>query len=733
MLKFCRNVSLLDKIIRTGVDRILPRNLTIRYITALITLATLAVSGQVMIQTSLARQTEDQHRAQLLDRQIHDSEVLRKAVFSLQLSHLKSQIKVQIELIESLVQQFKKNGIELRSYLANSGSWFFGSEELAPVLKRAEISFSDFIKNYPLLGESTLSPSSRPLDTLILSLLSDELNYRTSLIELSKYYEQSLSQQITEFKNTELILLFITLLVLALEALYVFRPSVESLYEALHIRSDFLGRMGHELRNPMNSILGMTHLLQETELSDLQKEYLNILNKSGTGLLDTLNNLLDFSSIESGSIRIESIPFDLHEVLERSIDLAVYGAHSNGIHLVLELESNVPLHLIGDPFRLQQILTNLLGNAVKFTTKGEVTLAVQLKIQEEQAWVEFAVSDTGMGISPDQIEKIFSAFVQGDSTMRRRFGGTGLGLSISQDLVSLLGGALCVESKKDIGSRFFFTLPFTVCELKEAQESHPIVHSQKPLLQKEELRHDERPLKVLVVDDSRDNQFLVNAYLSSLPYQLSFASDGKEALELFKDNPFDIVLMDLQMPIMDGYTATRTMREWEQEEGLKPTPIVAVSAHDHESSKERFKVADFSSYLIKPISPHELRDTIATLTQKVEFNEWRQQQTPLLASDGAIEELERQLSDLKPQYLKNRLRELKELKEGLNDSDFTKIQNICHRVKGNAKSYGFEELGQISGKLEEAAHQQDPSLTRELIAQAELYLSQFTVTHPNST
>ncbi len=873
--KLYQKATRLDQVIRVGVDRILPRNLTIRYVAALIAVAALSISGQLIIQTSLAKQTEDQRRLRLLERQIHDSENLRKALLSLQFSSKDSQIKLQMDLIESLASELEKNGESLKiqgiGADLNGNSGIVRVQNLNRALEKMNSGLAPLLEQIHSLNTvNTVNPTlntkmDRPVANQALNLLSQESSYCAALTEISKFYDQSLENQILSFKRIELLLLCITLLVLVLEALYVFRPGVENLYDALRIRSDFLGRMGHEMRNPMNSILGMTHLLFETPLSDPQQKYLSILQKSSTGLLEILNNLLDFSSHESGAIKVEKIAFNLYTLLERAIDIAVYGAHAHGIELILDLDTDVPLQLIGDPLRLQQVLTNLLGNAVKFTQHGEVILRVKLQKKTTEAWVQFSVIDTGMGIDKNKIDKIFDAFVQGDSTVRRRFGGTGLGLSISQDLVSLLGGTLSVESQKNIGSRFFFTLPLAIAQdltvshqiqslalppfdawIAEPNEAvantltdlirqcggnpsrvqsnahlnsifhefspnplkkeillvdydfakdslgpllsklrresiatdswifiiktttssseieklaeHGIRHlifkpiqplqilatieqsltghqsrsvlpklesTSEPSRQTVELLHDSRPLKILAVDDSKDNQFLVKAYLKSLPYKLTFADNGRIAVEKFKASRFDLVLMDLQMPEMDGYTATQLIREWETQEKMPPTPVVAVSAHDQESVSDRYKASHFSSYLVKPISPNQLRRAIMNFTQHLVATDLNKTNNPAAEQDQAMAELESQIAALAPQYLSHRRLEIGELKSYLGTSHFDKIQSLGHRLKGNAKSYGFEELGWIGKRLEEAAEKKDAEEIQTLISETETYLNQF--------
>ncbi|MFZ9594931.1 MAG: response regulator [Bdellovibrionia bacterium] len=886
-----RKLRLLDSFIRQGLDRILPRNLTIRYVSALSAVGVLAVLGQVLIQISLAKQMQDQRRIAFLQQQIYNSESLRKIGIDLQRASKKNEVTRQVALMEPLCEQMSK--IDGMLWVGDTKVLEFETPpEFIPVQQNTLLSLATLLTEcrriLSLMHSNPLQPVSEadsPLEVLASELIQSERTYQKSLQELLDYYEKRLKQQIASFKNTELILLLATLILLILEGLYVFRPAVERLYFALQTHSDFLGHMGHEIRNPMNSILGMTHLLVETPLTPQQKKYLSILKKSSRSLLDMLNNLLDFSSLAAGSTTIEKVPFHLYELLERSIDLAVFGAHANGIELILNLGTDVPFHLVGDPVRIQQVLLNLLGNAVKFTQRGAVTLQVSLVKKDPQCVIEFAIIDTGIGIEKGKTEKIFNPFVQEDSTVRRRFGGSGLGLSISKELVKAMSGTLGVETQKNVGSKFFFTIPFerahgpqdkqsfshlneilsterfgpyeaviiepndqifdliqsTIqktgghCVRLEKEEELPPFFSDKDMMglkkeaviidfeyarntlntlfsryrreklelshfvflikttasaedieklaeygiknflfkpvkpiplidsirqaclgmtfdsskemekakaQTQEIPQDERRLKILIVDDSKDNQFLMKAYLGATPYKLEYADNGKAAVDLFQEVRFDLVLMDLQMPEMDGYTASRLIRAWESQENLPSTPIVAVSAHDHEYQSEQFIHAQFAAYLVKPISPSGLRKTILQVTQPLELASSCESspvessvhspqpiQPPLSepqpsSSSLVLQRIQDELAELVPQYLINRHEELKDLKQFIETQEFQRIETIGHRLKGNAKSYGFEALGRLGGALEFAAQKKDLLAVEQVAHQMKLFLDE---------
>ncbi|RYZ63547.1 MAG: hypothetical protein EOP05_23355, partial [Proteobacteria bacterium] len=272
--------------------------------------------------------------------------------------------------------------------------------------------------------------------------------------------DQRSTDRIRITTRIELGLFTLILIVLLLEGLYIFRPSIRALEDALRTRSEFMSRMSHEIRNPMNAIIGMTDVLFETPLNDLQQRYLRVLSRSSQTLLDLLNSLLDFSSLESGKTKIEAIEFDLHTVLEKVVDLSAVRAHEKNLDLSLDIDLKTPLAVTGDPVRLQQVLNNLLSNAIKFTSVGEVRLTVKPVSSPSGALsIHFAVSDTGIGIKQEALGKVFESFVQADTSTRRQYGGSGLGLTISRELVALMGGDLKVSSEFGVGSQFDFSLP----------------------------------------------------------------------------------------------------------------------------------------------------------------------------------------------------------------------------------------------------------------------------------
>ncbi|MBF0142489.1 MAG: response regulator [Magnetococcales bacterium] len=378
------------------------------------------------------------------------------------------------------------------------------------------------------------------------------------------------------------------------------QESTRAAQSASRSKSEFLTSMSHEIRTPMNVVIGMGDLLLETELDDVQRGYVLKLQESGSNLLELINQILDLSKIEAGQLPIVEEPVDLERLLCEVAGLFEAMAAGKGIALECLYDEKLPAWVMGDKLRLRQILFNLMGNALKFTESGTITLASEVD-PESSGKMRLAVTDTGIGIPREQSEKIFSAFTQVDSSLTRRYGGTGLGLTISKRLVEAMDGRIWVDSREGIGSAFHITLP-----LRPAAPPPQSVPPEAAVVRSE----DEIPLRILLVEDSEDNQLLMCTYLKKAPHQVEIAANGEEAVRRVRKESFDLVLMDIQMPIMDGYTATRHIRRWEAETLRPPLPIIALSANALEGEVDRSREAGCSLYLSKPIKKQRLVEAI---------------------------------------------------------------------------------------------------------------------------
>ncbi len=381
------------------------------------------------------------------------------------------------------------------------------------------------------------------------------------------------------------------------------RKAKEAAEFASSAKGEFLANMSHEIRTPLNAIIGLADLLSETRLSAEQEEYVQMYQRSGENLLTLLNDILDLSKIEAGRLELESITFDLLDLVDKTIEFQAVRAQAKGLGLNRRLAPEVPRLLLGDANRLQQILANLLGNAIKFSENGAVFLEVAVTEQHsDSCLLSFAVRDTGIGIPEDKLLCIFDSFTQADPSTTRKYGGTGLGLAISKRLVEAMGGQIHVESKVGSGSTFYFSVRFTCLELPTGHAGR--VPNEAELLPPRAVEFRllaERPLRILLAEDSEDNALLIKSYLKHTPHTMELAENGLQALSKYIGGGFDLVLMDMQMPEMDGYTATSRIRAWEAETGTPPAPIVALTAYARQEDVAKSLAAGCTVHITKPL------------------------------------------------------------------------------------------------------------------------------------
>ncbi|WP_416864722.1 MAG: ATP-binding protein [Imperialibacter sp.] len=376
----------------------------------------------------------------------------------------------------------------------------------------------------------------------------------------------------------------------------------EKAEEASMAKAQFLSTMSHEIRTPMNAVIGMTNLLLlEDNLTEDQRTYVSTLKFSGEHLLTLINDILDFSKIESGKIEFEAEEFDLFELVNSIKQAYQYKADEKEIFLKLNWDKNMPRCVIGDPGRLNQILVNLVGNSLKFTEKGSIKIDASMKEDKgDHVDITFSISDTGIGIPTDKLDMIFESFSQSESYTTRKHGGTGLGLTITKQLLELQKGSITVTSEEGVGSVFTFHLPFKKAESQTSTIAEPFTAKRKSL----------KGTSLLLVEDNKVNQYVASRFLSNWECDVQIADDGDSALELLKSHHFDLILMDIQMPIKNGYQTTVEIRAL-PEEKYQLIPIIALTASAVLEVKDEAMKAGMNDFITKPFNPNDLFERIS--------------------------------------------------------------------------------------------------------------------------
>ena len=465
--------------------------------------------------------------------------------------------------------------------------------------------------------------------------------------------------------------------------------------QASQAKTDFLANMSHEIRTPLNIVLGMGELLAGTELDGSQSQYLESLRLSGEHLLRLINDILEFSRIESGIVEVLNNPFNIKELLDEVETMGNHLAREKGIEFSLYHERVLGINRIGDARKIRQVLFNLVGNAVKYTDSGRISLSVE-NFDDKGEWLAFVISDTGIGIPEEKQALIFDRFTQIEQGRLKKMGGVGLGLAISKRLVVAMGGNISIKSAVNKGSTFRveLKLPFTD---KLPLTSHQDGESDTS---KEKLP----PLRVLVVDDIYLNFEVIKNYLNDFPVTVCYAENGRQAQKAFLDDGYDIILMDLRMPVMGGLEATSHIRRLESRLGAEPTPIIAMTAHAFIEQEDDYLEKGFDEVLIKPFSKYDLINRLKQHAPKNVAGIESLDKQPERQTDSGVSD---SLAALIPQVLDSIAKEIQVIKKALYENDQETVAKTSHAVKGLAGFYGFDRLSGLLEHLEDSVNKRE--------------------------
>jgi len=512
------------------------------------------------------------------------------------------------------------------------------------------------------------------------------------------------------------------------------RQSMEEAEAANEAKTAFLSNMSHEIRTPMTAILGFTEVLKRgTQTSEDDRiRHLNTISNSGTHLLELINDVLDLSKVESGAMEVESIPCKAAYISNEVVHVLKVKAREKGVELNIEVGTDLPAHIISDPSRLRQIVTNLIGNAIKFTEEGAVTVRLEHDANPEDPRMLIKVIDTGIGMSEKQLASIFEAFIQADASITRRFGGTGLGLSISRKLALAMHGDIIVTSVEGEGSTFMLTLPVgdigdaPMLSIDEVHKSFAVVETQTAKLW---AFHE---CRALVVDDGPENRELLSVVLGDLGIDIVTAENGKEGLDEVIANDFDVVLMDIQMPVMDGYEAVAAMRK----QGVK-LPVIALTANAMKGYEQRVIKAGFSHYMTKPINLDELTALLADLlggtytvidsepapvakisAKTIDAVALRAEVSTSMGDGPVYSTMAQQnpkFEAIAKQFVVRLETQLQEMQACHDRGDFAELANHAHWLKGSGGTVGFVEFANPVKELEVAAKQHDADKSQNML------------------
>ncbi len=504
--------------------------------------------------------------------------------------------------------------------------------------------------------------------------------------------------------------------------------------KASQAKSEFLAKMSHEIRTPMNGIIGLSELLSENETVPSRREYLEMILESAYQLLDIINDILDFSKLEANKVTIKPTSFNLRETLEHSLGLLKKQCQHKGLELILTIDSQLPLSMVGDSLRVSQVLINLVSNAIKFTDTGSITINVREvthlnEVQSSIIYVEFSIQDTGIGIPADKLEEIFESFNQADNSSSRKYGGTGLGLTIAQELVTMMEGKIEVISESGKGSLFHFTIPFKIDFSLISEGSRPESNFQSP----------EKNLKIFVAEDNYINLRLMTAMFKKLGYSIEFAQNGHLALESLEKKAYDIVFLDIHMPERSGTEITEIIRQ--RPGPNQQTPIIAVTADALQGDREKYLAAGMDDYIAKPYNINDIQRIItrhvldfSSVNRDIPVNKpsieiAADSKSLVFNSDGFLARIYHDyslFSNIINLFIGQFPLDLKILEDAIKNRELQRVVRETHRLKGGVAILGAEEILSLLDAIENLSESRSDELDG-LLVKIEMAYARFVV------